>query len=159
MYLFLRLLLAHVLGDFPLQFDSIFKMKIKSIWGIALHSLIFMICAILLSIPFWGQGLMWWYVIFLGIAHFVTDKVKFWLTEEGWKNKNAFLMDQFIHIFWIGFISYWGNQALETATLKSTGLEKLYDSNILIVIVIAVILFLYRKIIMKQIKNDETVRS
>ena len=154
MYLFLRLLLAHVLGDFPLQFDSIFRLKTRSVWGIALHSLIFVICAVLLSIPFLHQGLMWWYIIFLGIAHFITDKVKFWLTEEGWKNRNAFWMDQFIHIFWTGFVSYWGSQALEPVSLKSTGLESLYDNNILIIGITIIILIMYRKIIFMQIKNN-----
>jgi len=151
MYIFLRLFLAHVLADFPFQFDSIFKMKTKSIWGIAVHSLIFMICAVFLSIPFLGQGLMWWYIIFLGLTHLMTDKVKFWLNEEGWKNKNAFLLDQFIHIFWIGLVSYWGTQALEAPAIKNSGLGKLYDSDILIGVIIIAILILYRKIILREI--------
>ncbi|MFH1783850.1 MAG: DUF3307 domain-containing protein [bacterium] len=151
MYLFLRLLLAHVLADFPLQFDSIFRMKTKSIWGIALHSLIFALCAMLLSIPFLHQGLMWWYIVFLSVAHLVTDKAKFWLAEEGWENKKAFLLDQFIHIFWIGFISYWGNMALEPSSFGTTWLAKLYDNNILVIVIIICILIIYRRIILKHV--------
>jgi hypothetical protein len=153
-YIFVRLFLAHLLADLPFQSDSLFKMKTKSILGIALHSLIFMICAVFLSIPYLGQGMMWWYIIFLGLGHLVIDKVKLWLNEEGWKNKSVFLLDQFIHIFWIGLVSYWGNIALEPVALRNTGLGKIYDNDFLILVIIAGILVLYRKIISKQLVEN-----
>ncbi|PKP54950.1 DUF3307 domain-containing protein, partial [Candidatus Atribacteria bacterium HGW-Atribacteria-1] len=40
MPLFCRLLLAHIIADFPLQTNQIFKVKTNTEWGVLIHTLI-----------------------------------------------------------------------------------------------------------------------
>lgn len=153
-FLLLHWLLAHVLADFPLQFDWLFAWKRKSPWGTLVHTLVFTGCMIVLSLPYLGQGLMWWYIIFLSATHFVMDTIKPWLPEEfNLNNLQAFIIDQLFHIFWIAWLAYWGAKALLHPE-KVGGLWIVYNSNILMVSLIVAVLFLYRGIFHQQIQKD-----
>jgi len=52
MSLFYRLLLAHIIADFPLQTKQIFNIKMNTEWGVLLHSLIVLIFSVLLTFPY-----------------------------------------------------------------------------------------------------------
>ncbi len=58
MVLFWRLLLAHVIADFPLQTDAVFAIKKEKRWGVFLHGTIFGLVAILLARR-WGIRLVY----------------------------------------------------------------------------------------------------
>jgi hypothetical protein len=76
MFLFLRLLLGHFLGDFPFQFNSIFKLKLKGFFGIIPHVLIILACCIALSWPYLTEPSLWLFILFIGITHLIQDWVK-----------------------------------------------------------------------------------
>jgi len=76
MFLFLRLLLGHFLGDFPFQFDSIFKLKLKGFFGIIPHVAIILACCIALSWPYLTDPYLWLFIAFIGATHLVQDWVK-----------------------------------------------------------------------------------
>lgn len=90
---FFILLLAHLLADFPLQTNRIFRLKVTSTAGLALHVLIhMMMVAMLLQAPAQHLNLL----LALGVAHFLTDwiKVRF-PVEPQWP---GFLLDQLAHL-------------------------------------------------------------
>ncbi|MCA9945472.1 MAG: DUF3307 domain-containing protein [Ardenticatenaceae bacterium] len=90
---FLALLLAHLLADFPLQTNRIFRLKIAGNLGLALHVLIHIVmAAVLIQQP--GQHLD--LLLILGLAHFVTDwiKVRF-SSNPQWP---GFVLDQLAHV-------------------------------------------------------------
>jgi len=107
MFLFYRLLLAHIIADFPLQTKQIFKVKMNTEWGVLLHTLIVLIFSILFAFPYLEapKVIMMLWVIFL--SHTVIDKIKL---EYSKKNANQdikiFLLDQFLHISIIAVLSF-----------------------------------------------------
>jgi hypothetical protein len=102
MTIFLTLILAHLLADFPLQTNRIFRLKIAGNLGLLIHVVIHLImAAILLRQP--GQHLD--LLIALGLAHFVTDwlKVRF----PGDPQWPGFILDQLAHVAAIVLLSLW----------------------------------------------------
>ena len=51
MNFFYLLLLAHVVGDFPLQNDAIFRLKQKSMMGVVVHVAVFAAVALIILSP------------------------------------------------------------------------------------------------------------
>ena len=99
---FFVLLLAHLLADFPLQTNRIFRLKVTSTAGLLLHVLLHVLMAtILLQTPAQHLNLL----LALGIAHFLTDwiKVRF-PTEPQWP---GFLLDQLAHLVAIVALAWW----------------------------------------------------
>jgi hypothetical protein len=89
---FAGLLLAHLIADFPLQADWVYRLKVCSLAGIAIHAgMHVLVTALILS-----DSLAYWPVLILvGLAHFVVD----WLKPR-WRGSSLanFLLDQMIHL-------------------------------------------------------------
>ena len=99
---FLALLLAHLLADFPLQTNRIFRLKISGNRGLFVHVLIhIMMAAILLQHP----DQYWDLLLALGLAHFVTDWVK--VRFPGNPQWPGFVLDQLAHLVAIFLLSLW----------------------------------------------------
>src|SRR4030066_178869 len=107
MFLFYRLLLAHIIADFPLQTKQIFKVKMNTEWGVLIHTLIVLIFSILFAFPYLEAPkfivILW--AIFL--THTNIDKLKM---EYSKKKANPdikiFFLDQFLHISIIAALSF-----------------------------------------------------
>ncbi|MCA9900573.1 MAG: DUF3307 domain-containing protein [Ardenticatenaceae bacterium] len=103
---FFTLLLAHLLADFPLQTNRIFRLKVTSKAGLALHVLIHVgMAGVLLRTPAHCLDLL----LALGVAHFFTDwiKVRF-PVEPQWP---GFLLDQLAHLGAIASLAWWRPEA------------------------------------------------
>ncbi len=101
--IFIKLILAHLLGDFVLQPDSWVadkeNRKLKSTY-LYLHVLI--ITA--LSFIFLWDLKLWWVAAVIGISHGIIDAAK--LSFQTVKNKkNWFFIDQALHLTVIGAVS------------------------------------------------------
>lgn len=96
------LLLAHLIGDFPLQTNKIFKWKNQNNLGLAIHVAIHLgVAAVLMQHP-----LQYWPVLaVLGIAHFVTDWAKLRFPSQN--QAAGFVWDQLIHYATILLLSAW----------------------------------------------------
>ena len=101
---FFVLLLAHLLGDFPLQTNRIFKMKLANKRGLSLHIAIHVVTAAILIENWWQH---WSILLVLGIVHFFTDYIKIRLQEPGKPLTTGFVLDQIAHILAIVGLSYW----------------------------------------------------
>ena len=89
---YLTLLIAHFIGDFPLQSGLIYNLKISSNPGLALHALIHALVGMLLVEDGWRW---WWVFLLLTIIHFGIDWVKLRIdTQPKWK---GYIVDQMIH--------------------------------------------------------------
>lgn len=88
------LLLAHLIADFPLQTNWVFKVKTQSSWGVGVHVGIHLLAtAVLIQNPL----AYWPALLFLGVAHFVTDWVKLRLPAR--TQTPGFVLDQGVHWF------------------------------------------------------------
>lgn len=110
MIVFYQLLLAHLISDFPLQFNKIYQLKMEGKKGVLLHCSIAGVMSGLALIPYLADHTRWvsvWIsVIILGIGHSVTDYGKIWVTSRtNTDNLWMFLLDQAFHIILIGLVS------------------------------------------------------
>ena len=107
MHLFYRLLLAHVVADFPLQTNQIFKIKTNTEWGVLVHTLIVLIFSILFVFPYLEDPkviIMLW-LIFL--SHTMIDKLKMEYSKKVKKESiKILLLDQALHIVIIAVLTF-----------------------------------------------------
>ncbi|WP_230036432.1 DUF3307 domain-containing protein [Chryseobacterium sp. Bi04] len=103
--IFIKLILAHLLGDFVLQPDSWvadkenYKLKSKFLY---FHVLIHTV----LSFVFLWDLKLWWVALLIGVSHFVIDAAK--LSFQTIKTKKTwFFIDQLLHIIVIAGASFY----------------------------------------------------
>jgi len=95
--LFLKLLLAHILGDFVLQSNFLVEKRKHNVMYLFLHVIIH---AAVLCLIFVDQ-LPQYYILlsFIVVSHLAIDSLKIWV-EKKWNCNQAvlFVVDQFLHI-------------------------------------------------------------
>lgn len=94
------LLLSHLIGDFPLQTNQIYRLKNKSWLGILLHAAVHVVTAALLV----NRPLaVWPMLLWLGTLHFLIDLVKLRVPiKHQWL---GFLLDQAAHLAVLGLLA------------------------------------------------------
>jgi hypothetical protein len=102
MITFAALYLAHLIADFPLQTNRIYKLKNESNQGILLHVTIHLLVASILiedALSHWPLFLV------LGAAHFLIDWTK--IRYPAHRQTPGFILDQFAHLLTIVLIAAW----------------------------------------------------
>lgn len=104
----IAMFLAHIFGDYILQWDSLALWKSKELKGVLAHSFIVVIVTILFAIPFQPEWLPW--ALFIGLTHTLIDislftmgKLLSWQHNEGIFSLFRFAFDQTLHILTILF--------------------------------------------------------
>lgn len=107
MFLFYRLLLAHIIADFPMQTKQIFKVKSNTEWGVLIHTLIVLIFSIFFAFPYLEDPKVVIILLIIFLSHTVIDKLKM---EYSKKTKNQsiriLLLDQALHIAIIAVLTF-----------------------------------------------------
>ena len=100
----IKLLLAHLLGDFLLQPNGWVKnketKKIRSPY-LYFHVLIHILLLVLLL----GKDSLWWLVLLIGGSHFIIDLIKLYFQDQHTR-RTWFLIDQLLHLVVI-FIAWY----------------------------------------------------
>lgn len=154
MFIFLRLLLAHFIGDFPLQFNKIYALKHKGLIGILPHALIIMGCFIILSWPYLNFAGIWGFIFFLSIIHLFQDSIK--LGYKGIKYSFwLYLLDQLSHIALIAMVLLTDLKKLPPLkNPEGLFIVSLYNNNLLVIYLIAIIIATYNGYFMiRNLKN------
>ncbi len=138
MFLFIRLLLAHLIGDYPLQINRIHALKFKGLKGNIPHILIVMGCFILLSLPFLHLPLMWLLILFIGVTHLFQDFGKIQLGKVSKHNFLFYLLDQIMHAAAISFI-FLTNLKNIGPIKENNPIAAIYNNDFLVLFIIAVI--------------------
>ena len=163
MFLLYRLLLAHIIADFPLQTSQIFKIKMNTQWGVILHTLIVLIFSLLFAFPYLENLRVIIIIIIIFATHTIIDKIKL---DYSKKNTNQdikiFLLDQFLHISIIAALtfnfteSYLLSSPFNNAFLSD--LIHLYNNDILIISLIGYILSIFFiPILLIYIKEEDVL--
>ena len=132
MTLFWLLVLAHLVGDFPLQTDTIFFYKNKYKWGILLHVSICAVMNVVFTVPYLKYPSFWGVLFLLFISHVFYDSGKIWFAGNIIKDSVfLFLFDQFLHVFtiWLLSIIFIGMHPV----LKISNAIPFYSNRILII--------------------------
>jgi len=106
------MLLAHLVGDFVLQWDSLARWKSRELSGVVVHCLIIFLTTAAFALPFdrsWWGGLL-----FISISHFLVDALWF-VWRPSFSPLLRFFLDQILHYLFIivalamtGYLA-WGN--------------------------------------------------
>ncbi|KUJ56039.1 DUF3307 domain-containing protein [Chryseobacterium aquaticum] len=143
--IFIKLILAHILGDFILQPNSWVsdkenrKLKSKYLY---IHVLIHTV----LSFIFLWDIQLWWVAVLVGVSHFMIDVSKLYFQNIKTK-KSWFFGDQLLHIAVITGISFYFNEF---------NFEFLNDQNILKIVMAALFLTSPTSIIIKTLLSSWT---
>ncbi len=144
MFLFYRLLLAHIIADFPLQTNQIFKVKTNTEWGVLLHTLVVLIFSILFSFPYLEDPKVIIILLVIFLSHTVIDKLKMEYSKK-LKNQSIriLLLDQALHITIIAVLTFnFSESYLLSSPFNSAFLNYLidvYNSDIFIISLIGYI--------------------
>lgn len=92
--LFLNLLLAHLIGDFVLQTDSLCSKKCESRFRSVFLYVHAIIIAVLSQIAFWNLQ-FWLWALAVGVTHLIIDGIKSCVKKDSLR---LFVPDQILHI-------------------------------------------------------------
>ncbi|MDD5226483.1 MAG: DUF3307 domain-containing protein [Candidatus Omnitrophica bacterium] len=105
MFIFLKLILAHLIADFILQFEELYQLKVRSFLGQLLHVLIHGLVSLLLLYPYLNAPTIWLFVAGLVLIHLGQDLIKYTFTQKTPTNTFVYFMtDQFCHVLAISAI-------------------------------------------------------
>jgi len=142
MFIFIRLLLAHFIGDYPLQFNLIYRLKNKGLKGIIPHALLIVASLILLCWPYLNLPRLWLFILFVGLTHLIQDSMKlgygkikysFWI----------YLLDQLLHILIISTVFLTDLTKIRPLKEPSGLIASWYNNDALIIYLIAIIAATY----------------
>jgi len=129
MFVFVRLLLAHFIADFPLQTKRFYQFKLRGAEGSFVHSAIFAVLAAALLYPCWKVPLLWDFLLFLWLVHGLQDWMKLTTAERlGVDNMYTFLADQLLHIGFMAIVFATPLARFESPVYKSA-IGMLYANN------------------------------
>ncbi|MCM8781136.1 MAG: DUF3307 domain-containing protein [Candidatus Omnitrophica bacterium] len=153
MFIFIRLLLGHLIGDFPLQFNKIYNLKHRGLIGIIPHALIVMSCFILLTLPYLNLPGLWGFIFFLSITHLFQDSIK--IGYKGIRYRLLFyLLDQVSHVGLVSLVFVTNIKNIKP--IQKAGLIwSLYNNDLLAIYIIAIIIATYNGyFMMRNLKNN-----
>jgi len=136
MFLFLRLYLAHLIADFPLQTDKIYAYKVRSIKGIILHSGISAFMMMIFLWPFLNRYQSWLFILMIWITHAIQDQWKVLHSAKNSRGNHIFwyCFDQFLHLLFISILFLtplkdWSSVAIDPPKYFSW----YYNNNIILI--------------------------
>ena len=99
MFLFLKLILAHLIADFILQFEELYQLKVRSFLGQLFHVLIHGLVSLILLYPYLNNPSVWIFIAALVLIHLTQDLIKYSFTKKTPANTFAYFMtDQLCHV-------------------------------------------------------------
>jgi len=93
----IKLYLAHLIADFVLQVDELYKLKIKGHLGHILHVATYFVVSLVLVIPYLGYPVIWVLLIVATIIHYIQDSIKYSLQSNPKIAFHCFFIDQIGH--------------------------------------------------------------
>lgn len=130
MFLFLKLYLAHLIGDFILQFEELYRLKTRSFIGHTLHVLIHFILLTLVAWPYLGYPSMWIYIVMVACIHLAQDLIKYSLSEKYPEYRFALFMgDQVFHFLVIATIFFFPVSQMKLGFPDSKWLDFFYTDS------------------------------
>ncbi len=130
MFVFLKLVLAHMIGDFILQFEELYRLKVKSRLGHFFHALIHFFCSLLLVFPYLDIPFIWIFISVISVIHYFQDLLKYRI--EGKHPKQifwCFTIDQTVHFIFIASILLFPYNSAERGFPQFPVLNFFYSGN------------------------------
>lgn len=143
--LIIKLLIAHVIGDFVLQPNSWVEDKKSKTFKskyFYLHGLIHLISLIILLEFNWSY---WLSILIIVVSHLIIDLLKLNLEEKN-NSRLLFVLDQLLHLAVISVVVYFNTPYI-------IELEKIYSTKLLLLVLAILTISFVSSIIMKIIMS------
>lgn len=127
----IAMLLAHLVGDYVLQWDQLAAWKSRAVKGAVVHGLIVLVITVVFALPFDPAFVP--YALFIGFTHLLVDALQPWLGRRvplngpGLFGLGRLLLDQSLHLgfillalAWGGYLT-WPTLAADLRTALQTG--------------------------------------
>lgn len=151
---FLLAIIAHLIGDYPLQTTWVFRMKLKSFVGVFPHSLIQLACHLIVLIVYLHDPIVTLGIVGLIVIHHIQDHIKIKLVDIPKKHLLiGYIIDQLLHLTWLVCLMIILNAISHTPAPLPT-LAAFVPTNSLLIGIIVILLvsfvwgvsaFIYRK--------------
>lgn len=142
MFLFLRLLAAHFVGDFFFQSDEVYSARKRGFRGATIHYTIVFFTFLLFALPYLKFIECWIVILFAVLTHIVQDEIKIRLFTSSKLNFFSFVIDQILHITFLSPILLFKFAYLPLLPADSV-IVRIYNNNSLIIFVIGYILSVF----------------
>lgn len=141
--LFLKLLTAHLLGDFIFQSNDLIQKKYKSWVGLFEHAAIITALSFLFVFPYVLNSEAWMVFGLIFLAHFIQDglKIQYDIHHNKKKSTIPFFVDQILHVALLFILAPLLTHA--TPLKWPSWAAALYQSNLLALYLIGAILVTY----------------
>lgn len=108
------MLLAHLIGDYVLQFNALVRWKTRSLWGVLAHGAIITVVTVLAALTV--QPAWWPYALLIGASHTLIDIVRARLIVPPTPGLDLlyFLLDQTAHLGIIVAVTLWSKALTAT---------------------------------------------
>lgn len=157
MFLFLRLVLAHLTADFVLQPDEIYKAKKKSFAGAIVHYSIIFALLLAFCFPYLKFAGCWVVIAFAVISHGIQDEIKLRIRIPRKLNFVVFILDQIIHIACLSPVFFF--KFANTAASSNNIFASAYNNNSLINFASGYILSMFTGIYLWELFKDAYLKS
>ena len=105
MFIFYKLILGHLIADFFLQFEELYRFKLRSSIGHLAHALVHFATCLLALFPYLDRPFIWIFVGLISAIHFLQDSLKYSLQEKYPRARfPIFVLDQIFHILFLASI-------------------------------------------------------
>jgi hypothetical protein len=94
----IAMFLAHLVGDYVLQWDALAQWKSRELRGVVAHSIVLFAVTALFAAPIAPDW--WWGVLLISVSHFLVDAVQF-LFRPPIAPLLRFFIDQLLHFLFI----------------------------------------------------------
>lgn len=142
MFIFIRLLLAHFIGDYVLQFNRIYAGKFKGLKGVVPHATVIAVCFIIFSWPYLKIPVLWIFILFIFVTHLLQD----WIKANYIKRKGDFstyVFDQILHIAAITVVFLTSLKTVQPPGESSGFIGSFYNNDLAMIYSIAIIVATY----------------
>jgi hypothetical protein len=102
----IALFLAHLVGDYILQWDALALAKSRSFKGVLGHCVIVALVTLAFALPF-SDSIWWQGVLVISLAHFVIDAGQLWV-KPPIAPLTRYMLDQALHFLVIVVALAWG---------------------------------------------------
>lgn len=130
MFIFLKLYFAHLIGDFVLQFEELYRLKTQSWKGHVLHVLIHALVSLVIVFPLLGHSGVWLFILAVTVLHLGEDLLKYSLQQKypSWRFF-LFSADQAVHAAVIACVFLFPIRHLQGGFDSLPGFNAYYLSN------------------------------
>lgn len=130
MFVFLKLILAHLIADFVLQFEELYQLKVRSFLGQFFHALIHGLVSLTLLYPYLNEFQIRIFIIGIVCVHLLQDLLKYFFTRKTPSNTFFyFMVDQLCHIGVLSVILFFPASREIRGFQDSPFLDALYRTN------------------------------